>query len=63
MRYLAFRCNIMPNYEIAWDGTTNSGKLVPGLGGYRHIYRYDAYRMPRDAKWKESGQAILYQEG
>jgi hypothetical protein len=59
MRYLAFRCNIMLNYGIAWDGTANSGKLVYGLGGSKHIHRCDAYGMPHDAQWKESGQAIF----
>jgi hypothetical protein len=60
MRYLAFRCNIIPNYGIIWDGTANSGKLVSRLGGgSKHTYRCGAWGMSHDAQWQESEQAIF----
>jgi hypothetical protein len=38
MQYLAFRCTIVPNYGIVWDKTTNSVKLVCGLGGSPYVH-------------------------
>jgi hypothetical protein len=50
MQYLAFRCNILPNDGINWDGTTISGKLVSGLGGSRRVCSSGPWRVQPDAK-------------